>query len=218
VTANNGPIATNYTYQPFGATTIGGSANGNSYEFTGRENDGTGLYFHRARYYSPTFQRFIAQDPIGFGGGDANLYGYVRDNPVTWIDPLGWASPPPGVPDPPPNIPGGPWTWSPNPQNTDRGGVFIGPKQPSGPRRECTYSPSPGPGKKPYWKTFGPGQPTQRYDENGNPRSPEEVHPPSGNEGPSSGEKMIIIGGAVVIVGGVIIFTGGAGAPLVFAF
>jgi len=37
-------------------------------EFTGRENDGTGLYFYRARYYNPTFQRFIAQDPIGFGG------------------------------------------------------------------------------------------------------------------------------------------------------
>ena len=49
VTANNGPIATNYTYQPFGATTVGGSANGNSYEFTGRENDGTGLYYCCAR-------------------------------------------------------------------------------------------------------------------------------------------------------------------------
>ena len=40
VTSNNGPIATNYTYQPFGGTTVGGSANGSSYQFTGRENDG----------------------------------------------------------------------------------------------------------------------------------------------------------------------------------
>ena len=40
VTSNNGQIATNYTYQPFGATTFGGSANGNPYQFTGRENDG----------------------------------------------------------------------------------------------------------------------------------------------------------------------------------
>jgi hypothetical protein len=48
VTANNGPIATNYTYQPFGATTTSGTANGNSYELTGRENDGTGLCFYRA--------------------------------------------------------------------------------------------------------------------------------------------------------------------------
>lgn len=89
VTANNGPIATNYTYQPFGATTAAGSANGNSYEFTGRENDGTGLYFYRARYYSPTFQRFLAQDTIGFVGGDTNLYGYAFDSPTFWTDPRG---------------------------------------------------------------------------------------------------------------------------------
>src|SRR5208337_3626709 len=82
-------IATNYTYQPFGASTITGTANGNSYQFTGRENDGTGLYFYRARYYNPTFQRFIAQDPIGFGGGDTNLYAYVWNNPLSFLDPLG---------------------------------------------------------------------------------------------------------------------------------
>ena len=52
VTANNGPTATNYSYQPFDLTTVGGSTNGNSYEFTGRENDGMVLYFYRARYRS----------------------------------------------------------------------------------------------------------------------------------------------------------------------
>jgi hypothetical protein len=51
---SGGTIATNYIYQPFGAPTVGGSVNGNSHEFTGRDNDGTGLYFYRARYYSPT--------------------------------------------------------------------------------------------------------------------------------------------------------------------
>jgi len=56
---------------------------------TGRENDGTGLYFYRARYYSPTYQRFIAQDPIGFKGGDANLYAYVHDSPPVLTDPFG---------------------------------------------------------------------------------------------------------------------------------
>jgi RHS repeat-associated protein len=96
VSANNGPIATNYTYQPFGATTVGGSANGNSYEFTGRENDGTGLYFYRARYYSPTFQRFIAQDPIGFAGG-TNLYGYGNEDPINNINPLGLCTDPGGT-------------------------------------------------------------------------------------------------------------------------
>jgi RHS repeat-associated protein len=82
-------IATSYTYQPFGATTVGGTPNGSSHEFTGRENDGTGLYFYRARYYSPTFQRFIAQDPIGFAGHDSNLYRYTFDSPLQFEDPLG---------------------------------------------------------------------------------------------------------------------------------
>jgi RHS repeat-associated protein len=86
---SGGTIATSYTYQPFGAVTTGGAGNTNPFQFTGRENDGTGLYFYRARYYSPTFQRFIAQDPIGFKGGDANLYAYVHDSPPVLTDPFG---------------------------------------------------------------------------------------------------------------------------------
>jgi RHS repeat-associated protein len=81
-------IDTGYTYQPFGATTVAGS-NANPYQFTGRENDGTGLYFYRARYYSPTFQRFIAQDPFGFAGGGSNLYEYVVNDPTDITDPKG---------------------------------------------------------------------------------------------------------------------------------
>ncbi len=88
LTNSSGAITTSYGYQPFGATTVGGSASGNSYEFTGRENDGTGLYFYRARYYSAMLQRFIAQDPIGFRGG-FNLYGYVSNTPLNLVDPLG---------------------------------------------------------------------------------------------------------------------------------
>ncbi|MGA9722039.1 MAG: RHS repeat-associated core domain-containing protein [Candidatus Binatus sp.] len=82
-------IGTSYTYEPFGATTTAGATNGNSYQFTDRENDGTGLYSYRARYYSPNFQRFIAQDPMGFSGGDPNLYEYVRNSPPNYTDPLG---------------------------------------------------------------------------------------------------------------------------------
>jgi RHS repeat-associated protein len=84
-----GAIATQYTYEPFGNVTASGQTSANPYQFTGRENDATGLYFYRARYYSPTFQRFIAQDPIGFRGGDANLYGYIRQNPTSTVDPFG---------------------------------------------------------------------------------------------------------------------------------
>jgi RHS repeat-associated protein len=50
---------------------------------------GTGLYYYRARYYSPGLQRFISEDPIGLLGGDVNFYVYVWSDPVNWIDPLG---------------------------------------------------------------------------------------------------------------------------------
>jgi RHS repeat-associated protein len=82
-------VQTSYTYEPFGQTTVTGQGNGNPLQYTGRENDGTGLYYYRARYYSPSRQRFILEDRIGFAGGDTNLYGYVYNNPLTWLDPLG---------------------------------------------------------------------------------------------------------------------------------
>jgi RHS repeat-associated protein len=84
-----GTLQTQYTYEPFGYTTQTGQANTNSYKYTGREDDGTGLYFYRARYYHPRLQRFISEDPIRFRGGDVNLYGYVRNNPIRLIDPFG---------------------------------------------------------------------------------------------------------------------------------
>jgi RHS repeat-associated protein len=88
---SGGTIATSYTYQPFGAVTTGGAGNTNPFQFTGRENDATGLYFYRNRYYSPTYQRFIAQDPIEFRGG-INLYAYALNNPISFRDPFGRCS------------------------------------------------------------------------------------------------------------------------------
>jgi RHS repeat-associated protein len=86
-----GGVATSYTYDPFGNTTSSGAASDNTQQYTGRENDGTGLYYYRARYYSPAMQRFISEDPIGFAGGDTNLYAYVGGDPVNGIDPSGLA-------------------------------------------------------------------------------------------------------------------------------
>jgi len=71
---------------------IDSSLTGNPFMFTGREYDSeTGLYFYRARYYDPAIGRFISEDPIGFEGGDLNLYAYVRNNPVNFSDPTGEA-------------------------------------------------------------------------------------------------------------------------------
>ena len=83
-----GAIKTQYTYDPFGGATITGETSDNPFQYTGRENDGTGLYYYRARYYSPELHRFISEDPIGLGGG-INVYAYVGNSPIIRIDPLG---------------------------------------------------------------------------------------------------------------------------------
>lgn len=83
-----GAMGTQYTYEPFGNTTVSGPASANPTQFSGRENDAIGLYFLRARYYSPTFQRFISEDPLGVAGG-ANLYAYAGNNPISLRDLLG---------------------------------------------------------------------------------------------------------------------------------
>ncbi len=85
---SSGALDTTYTYDPFGNVTVNG-ADTNPYQFTGRENDATGLYYYRARYYSPTLQRLISQDPASFAGGSPNLYAYVWENPISWADPDG---------------------------------------------------------------------------------------------------------------------------------
>jgi len=66
VTDITGAVQTEYTYESFGRTTATGAANTSSFQYTGRENDGTGLYYSRARYYHPELQRFLAEDPMEF--------------------------------------------------------------------------------------------------------------------------------------------------------
>jgi RHS repeat-associated protein len=85
---SSGTVQTSYAYDPYGVTTTSGAANTNTYQYTGRENDATGLYFLRARYYNPAWGRFISEDPIGLDGGP-NLYAYVENNPLNWLDPWG---------------------------------------------------------------------------------------------------------------------------------
>jgi RHS repeat-associated protein len=84
-----GSIQTEYSYEPFGASTATGSASANELRYTGREDDGTSGYYYQARYYHPGLQRFISEDPIEFEAGDIGLYNYVFNSPINWIDPNG---------------------------------------------------------------------------------------------------------------------------------
>ncbi len=86
----SGGLQTEYSYGDFGQPGHTGASNINSRQYTGREFDGaTGLHYYRARYYSPALQRFISEDPLGFGSGDSNLYAYVFNNPINYTDPWG---------------------------------------------------------------------------------------------------------------------------------
>lgn len=81
-------VPVQYAYDPFGRTEEMGQAS-NPFRYTGREHELDDLYYYRARYYNASIGRFLSEDPIGFEGGDYNLYRYVQNNPANFTDPFG---------------------------------------------------------------------------------------------------------------------------------
>jgi RHS repeat-associated protein len=77
------------SYDEYGS---GSAATGEQFGFAGRRFDPeTGLYYYRARYYSPQLGRFLQVDPVGYKD-DLNLYAYVGNDPLDKTDPTGqWA-------------------------------------------------------------------------------------------------------------------------------
>lgn len=62
---------------------------GNTRLYTARERDEElEVYYYRARYYDYKMGRFISRDPIGYAD-NVNLYAYVGNNPMSFVDPLG---------------------------------------------------------------------------------------------------------------------------------
>ncbi len=49
----------------------------------------TGLVRFGYRDYDPETARWTAKDPIGFAGGDTDLYGYCVNDPLNWVGPWG---------------------------------------------------------------------------------------------------------------------------------
>ncbi len=101
----SGTIAERFHYDPYGKSTVlesdftldGDGVSDKDWEFryTSREFDTeTGLQYYRARYYHSGLGRFLSRDPIGFYGSPWNLYNYVSNDPLYFIDPFGLSKEP----------------------------------------------------------------------------------------------------------------------------
>jgi RHS repeat-associated protein len=80
-------------YAPYGSSTYQAvrsqTETAKRYRYTGKERDEeSGLYYHGARYYAVWTARWTASDPTSIVDG-LNLYGYVRNRPVSMVDPTG---------------------------------------------------------------------------------------------------------------------------------
>jgi len=91
VNASDGSLAAQYDYNAFGETVKieGSAAEENPFRFSTKYTDTeTGLLYYGYRYYSPSTGRWLSRDPIEEEGG-VNLYGFVENGAISFIDPNG---------------------------------------------------------------------------------------------------------------------------------
>ncbi|MBU6303201.1 MAG: hypothetical protein KGS60_16760, partial [Verrucomicrobia bacterium] len=91
VNASTGAPTATYDYDPFGnlLQATGPLAESNPWRFSTKPADEfTGQYFYGYRDYDPAQGRWLSRDPLGEAGG-VNLYGFVGNDAVGQIDPLG---------------------------------------------------------------------------------------------------------------------------------
>jgi RHS repeat-associated protein len=92
----DGTVAQRMDYDPFGRVVLDTAPGFQPFGFAGGLYDpDTGLVRFGARDYGAETGRWTAKDPIGFAGGDTNLYAYVGGDPVNRVDSIGlWTTAP----------------------------------------------------------------------------------------------------------------------------
>jgi RHS repeat-associated protein len=89
--ASDGSLKAHYEYGPYGGLTAqsGTESTNNIYRFSSKYLDTeTGLLYYGYRYYGAETGRWLSRDPIGERGG-LNVYGFVQNDPIGRVDPLG---------------------------------------------------------------------------------------------------------------------------------
>ncbi len=86
----DGTIAQRLDYDAWGNVTADTTPGFQPFGFAGGLYDpDTGLVRFGARDYDPETGRWTTKDPIGFVGGSTNVFTYVANNPVAYLDPIG---------------------------------------------------------------------------------------------------------------------------------
>jgi RHS repeat-associated protein len=96
ITANSSAIQTGkLLYKPWGEERFSSGTTPTSFKFTGqRQESSLGLYYYGARWYDPYLNRWTQPDtivPDPYNPQDWDRYSYVRNNPIKYIDPTGYA-------------------------------------------------------------------------------------------------------------------------------
>jgi len=87
VNASTGAVVSSLNYDVWGNVTSSTNATFQPFGFAGGlRDDATNLTHFGAREYAPELGRWTRKDPIGFNGGLTDLYGYVGNDPVNWVD------------------------------------------------------------------------------------------------------------------------------------
>jgi len=90
VDASTGAVAEQIDYDEWGVVTGDTSPGFQPFGFAGGIYDSdTGLVRFGARDYDASMGRWTSKDPKRFGAGQWNLYVYVNNDPIRWIDPHG---------------------------------------------------------------------------------------------------------------------------------
>ena len=90
-----GTVVWTAEYDPFGKATVNEDSDGDgnsvtfNLRFSGQYYDSeTGMHYNYFRYYDPNTGRYITADPVRLAGG-MNLFAYVGNDPISYIDPHG---------------------------------------------------------------------------------------------------------------------------------